>query len=127
MTGDYYKWEITLNVQGSFISGNWKKNVTKWCLHKKGCLKLIRSFFTWHTKSFTDKSFTSFKSYSCPNFNTKAMPNLGLNLLKPGSFSGIIPKTSQTKFHQIGITKSKVIRVQILAPKCEKQKMVWNT
>ena len=29
------------------------------------------------------------------------------NLLKPRSFLGIIPKASQTKFHQIWISKSK--------------------
>ena len=33
---------------------------------------------------------------------------LGLNLLKPRLFLGIIPKASQTKFDQIQFTKSKV-------------------
>ena len=47
------------------------------------------------------------------------------------SFLGIIPKASQTKFHQIGITKSKVINVQIPVPKWEKtkkwKKFFWVT
>ena len=47
---------------------------------------------------------------------------LGLNLLKPRSYLGIIPKASQTKFHQIWITKSKFIHVQIPVPKWEKRK-----
>ena len=47
---------------------------------------------------------------------------LGVNLLKPRSFLAIIPKVSQTKFHQIRITKSKVIHVQIPVPKWEKTK-----
>ena len=47
---------------------------------------------------------------------------LELNLLKPSSFLGIIPKASQTKFHQIRNTKSKVIHVQIPVPKWEKTK-----
>ena len=34
---------------------------------------------------------------------------LGLNLLKPYTFLGIIPKMSQTKFHHIRISKAKVI------------------
>ena len=44
------------------------------------------------------------------------------NILKPRLFVGIIPKTSQTKFHQIRITKSKVIHAQIPVSKCKKQK-----
>ena len=47
---------------------------------------------------------------------------LGSNLWKPRSFLAIIPKKSQTKFHQIQITKSKVIHVQISVPKWEKTK-----
>ena len=42
---------------------------------------------------------------------------LGLNLLTLRAFLGITPKVSQTKFYQIGITKSKVIHVQIPLPK----------
>ena len=38
------------------------------------------------------------------------------------SFLGIIPKASQTKFHQIRITKSKVNNVQIPLSKLEKRK-----
>ena len=38
------------------------------------------------------------------------------------SFLGIIPKVSQTKFHQIQITKSKVIDVKIPLPKWKKTK-----
>ena len=45
---------------------------------------------------------------------------LKLNLLKPRSFLGIIPKASQTKFHQIRITKSKVIHAPIPIPKWKK-------
>ena len=40
------------------------------------------------------------------------------------SFLGIIPKASQTKFHQIRITKSKVIHVQIPVQKWEKNEKV---
>ena len=47
---------------------------------------------------------------------------LGLNLSKPRSFLGIIPKASETKFRQIRITKSKVIHVQIPVSKREKAK-----
>ena len=39
---------------------------------------------------------------------------------------GIIPKASQTKFHQIRITKSKVIHIQIPVPKWEKTKKWEN-
>ena len=56
---------------------------------------------------------------------------LELNLLKPTPFLGIIPKASQTKFHQIPITKSKVIHVQIPVPKWKKtktyEKIFWAT
>ena len=45
--------------------------------------------------------------------------------MKPSSFLGIIPMASQTKFHQIRITKSKVIPVQIPQPKWEKTKK-WD-
>ena len=37
-------------------------------------------------------------------------------------FLGIIPKASQTKFHQIRITKPKVIHVQIPVSRWEKTK-----
>ena len=47
---------------------------------------------------------------------------LRLNLLKPWSFLGIIPKASETKFHQVWITKLRVIHVQIPVPKWEKTK-----
>ena len=47
---------------------------------------------------------------------------LRLNLLKPRSFLGIMPKVSQTKFYQIRIAKSKVIHVQIPVSKWEKTK-----
>ena len=40
----------------------------------------------------------------------------------PKSFLGIIPKASQTKFHQMQITKSKVTDVQIPVTKWEKKK-----
>ena len=29
MTGEYYEWEFTLDVQASFVSSN-KKNMTNW-------------------------------------------------------------------------------------------------
>ena len=51
---------------------------------------------------------------------------LGLNLSKPRSFLGIIPKASETKFRQIRITKSKVIHVQIPVSKWEKTKKWEN-
>ena len=38
-------------------------------------------------------------------------------IIIPRSFLGIITEASQTKFHQIGIMKSKVIHVQIPVPK----------
>ena len=47
---------------------------------------------------------------------------LGLTLSKPRSFLGIIPKASQTKFHQIRITKFEVIHVQIPIQKWDKTK-----
>ena len=47
---------------------------------------------------------------------------LGLSLLKPMPFLGIIAKPSQIKFHQIRITKSKVIHVQIPVSKWKKPK-----
>ena len=51
------------------------------------------------------------------------MPSVArLNLLKARSFLGIIPKASQTKFHQIWITKSKVIHVQVPVTKWKKTK-----
>ena len=53
---------------------------------------------------------------------------LGLSFLKPRSFLGIISKASQNKFHQIRITKSKVIHVQIPVPKWgKKPKKVGQT
>ena len=56
---------------------------------------------------------------------------LGLNLLKPRLFLGIIQKASQTKFHQIRIRKLKVIYFQIPLPKWEKsrkcEKIFWFT
>ena len=39
---------------------------------------------------------------------------------------GIIPKASQTKFHQIWITKPKVIHVQVPVPRWEKRKNEKN-
>ena len=66
MRGDYYKPEL-------------KKNVTEWWCDKKGCLKLIRSIFTYYTKGFADKVSSNLKElYSCPNFNTKTVPNDGV-------------------------------------------------
>ena len=100
------------NVQASFISSNLKK-LTKWWCHKKGCLKLIRSFERLSQELFMPKfHYQNSTKWWCPQW-------LGLNSLKPRSFLGIIQKMSQTKFHQIRITKSKVIYVQIPLPK-------WN-
>ena len=42
--------------------------------------------------------------------------------IKTKVISGIIPKASQTKFHQTRITKPKVIHVEILIRKREKTK-----
>ena len=93
-----------------------EKNATKWWRHKKGCLKLIRSFQQLSQELFMPK-------FQCQNSTKWWCPQwLGLNLLKPWSFLGIIPKVSQTKFHQIRITKSKIIQVQIPLPKWEKTK-----
>ena len=50
------------------------------------------------------------------------MSSVAINLLKPRSLLGIIQKASQTKVHQIRITKSKVSHVQIPLPKWEKTK-----
>ena len=47
-------------------------------------------------------------------------------IIIPSSFLGITSKASQTKFHQIRITKSILIYVQIPLPKREKTKK-WET
>ena len=48
-------------------------------MRKKGCLKLIKSSFSYHTKSFSDKVPSKLnakvESYSSPNCNTKIVPN----------------------------------------------------
>ena len=45
----------------------------------QGYLKIVRSFFSYHTKSFADKVSSKlndqFKGYSYSNFNTKTVPN----------------------------------------------------
>ena len=55
----------------------------------------------------------------------------GLNLLKPRPLFGVILKVCQTKFHQIWISKSKVLHLQIPVPKWEKtkkwEKLFWVT
>ena len=99
----------------------------KWWHHKKGCLKLIRSFFRYHTKSLIkierlsqglfifEFQYQNSTKWWCHQW-------LGLNSLKPSPFLGITPKASQTKFNQIQIIKSKVIHVQIPVPKWENTK-----
>ena len=52
---DYYAGEITLDIQANFISSNQKKNVSKWWHHKKGFLKLIRSFERLSQELFTSE------------------------------------------------------------------------
>ena len=56
---------------------------------------------------------------------------LGLNLLKLRPLFGVILKLFQTKFHQIWISKSKVLHLQIPVPKWEKtkkwEKLFWVT
>ena len=55
----------------------------------------------------------------------------GLNLLKPRPLFGVILKVCQTKFHQIWISKSEVLHLQIPVPKWEKtkkwEKLFWLT
>ena len=51
---------------------------------------------------------------------------MGLNLLEPRSILAIIPKTSQARFYQIRITKSKVIHIQIPVPKWENTEKCEN-
>ena len=91
--------------------------MTKWWRHQEVSLILIRSFELLSQELFMSK-------FQYQNSSTKWWCDqcLGLNLLKPISFLGIIPKASQIKFHHIRITKSKVIHVQILVPKWEKTK-----
>ena len=55
MRGDYYKPEL-------------KKNVTEWWCDKKGCLKLIRSIFTYYTKGFADKVSSNLKELFLSEF-----------------------------------------------------------
>ena len=54
-----------------------------------------------------------------------------VKFIKTKSFLGIIPKVSQTKFHDIWIMKLKVNHVQIPVPKWEKmkkwEKIFWIT
>ena len=48
-----------------------KENMTKWWRHK--------IIFSYHTKAYADKVSLKLndqvKSYPCPNFNTKTVPN----------------------------------------------------
>ena len=45
--------------------------------------KLNRSFLSYHTKGFADKVSSKLnaqvKTFSCPNFNTKTVPNDDVN------------------------------------------------
>ena len=51
------------------------------------------------------------------------MPSVAkVKFIKIKVILGIIKKASQTKFHQIRITKLKVIHVQVPAPRREKTK-----
>ena len=112
------------------------KKLTKWWRHnhKKGCLKLIRSFFSYHTKGFAN-IFIKIERLNQELFMSKFKyqnstkwwrhQKLGLNLLKRRSFLflSIIQKASQTKFYKIWISKSKVTHVQIPVPISEKTKI----
>ena len=49
-----------------------------------------------------------------------------VKFIKTKVILGIIPKASQSKFHQILIAKSKVIHIQISVPKWEKTKKWEN-
>ena len=53
MTGDYYKWEITPNVQACFISSN-KKNPDHMMTSQARVFKINKAIFH-QTKSFVDK------------------------------------------------------------------------
>ena len=119
MVEDYYEWEITLDFQASFVSSNQKNNVTKWWSHKKGCLKLIRSFERISQELFMlEFQHQNSTKWWCHQW-------IELNLLKSRSFLGIIPKVSQANFHHIRITKSKVVHVQIPIP-MEKKPKKWG-
>ena len=114
MTGEYYGWDLTLDVHTNFISSILKKNVTRWWHHKKRCLKLIRSFERLSQELFMPEyQYQNITEWSCHQW-------LRLSLFKSSSFLGIIPKVSQTKFHQIRMTKLKVFHVQIPASKWKK-------
>ena len=82
-------------------------------------LKVSKFHQNWKTKSRvifkSDFQYQDSTKWWCHQW-------LGLNLSKPTSFLGTIPKASETKFHQIRITKLKVIHVQIPASKWEKTK-----
>ena len=106
--------------------------MAKWWRHSKWCLKLIWLLFSYHTKKFGWQNFIKIERLSQELFmsefqyenSTKRWCHqwLGLNWLKPRSFIGIIAKASETKSHQIRITKSKVIHIQIPVQKWEKLK-----
>ena len=110
--------------------------MAKWWRYKKRCLKLIRLFFSQHTKNFRWQSFIKterlsqelFMSESQYQNSTKCQCHqwLALSLLKPKSFLDIIPKAFQTKFPQIRIVKSKIINVPISVRKSKKTKKCEN-
>ena len=50
----------------------------------------------------------------------------GVKFIKIKVILDVIPKASQTKFHQILITKPKVIHVQVPVPMLEKRKVKKN-
>ena len=74
------------------------------------------------------------KSYSCPNFNTKTIPNNDVisdrvKFIKTNVIFKIIPKLSQTTLYDNRITKPKVIHAQIPVPKWGKikwEKFFWK-
>ena len=101
-------------------------NVTKWWRHKKGYLKLMRSFFSYISNVSMLKIKRLCQELFMSEFQYQNSTKwwfyrwLGLNLLKPRTFLVFVPKASPTKFHWIWTTKSKVIHVQISVPKLGK-------
>ena len=106
--------------------------MTIWRRHKQGCSKLIVISLISHQK-FCWQSLIKIQRLSQKLFMSEFQYQMmfGLNLLKPRPLFGVILKVCQTKFHQIWISKSKVLHLQIPVPKWEKtkkwEKLFWVT
>ena len=106
--------------------------MTIWQRHKQRCSKLIVIFLISHQK-FCWQSLIKIQRLSQKLFMSEFQYQMmfGLNLLKPRPLFGVILKVCQTKFHQIWISKSKVLHLQIPVPKWEKtkkwEKLFWLT